>query len=739
MGGAFSFDVVPHSPWNISKLKFFANDNLVVTIPVNFGSSTISICPDTDGRFTYGPWNGGQQNLDTWFKFYWQAVDAGGTILGKTPTIQLKTQLHPNNLLIDSFIPLKLTAPRPFYGKNKFYDIYLEELFDWWLAEIQHRNLSTPNDLTINAPFAKTSASYNRANFRFYVYKFCQPSSSTKYDIVDPTTLRGYDAVNEAYMTGTTLFPNNLSRPIYRVAYDKSNPETRIKHSHPMFLPLYIAQLYDPYLLSIYGITGAGGGNIQDSLVNQNKGLLASHVIKQGINTKGSYKRLGLKNFKSSVDFTESTDLLFSALKTAKDNGISDFALNMVRPTYPCAVRTKDSSILFIDALRAKADSKITDQSLLGKFRVLNKDGSIFNFTNMGFPNTQEYPSFIFWDNSGNVVVTDAYLRHLASDNRSNLREVIKIPVYGELIDRQTGDWESLRGGIGQLKQGFQYAQFDGEHANSADANRQPITICQRPAIVPDMDVFTNQMNSDYHYSDLLYLKFIKDNVKGPIITYGSNSALYNGAIDFSHGIPASSFSFPNYVYGGGYWYAPPLFGFYLEPLPFDSKSLIQYYYSYTGFGIAEFPGVPFLGAFVLRDNGDLWSHLCFNGLFSYLLSDNGTNLDTTRRMQKFSLSDLTTPDVAKGYQLFAGGSSSGYKPGQTYTLICNGIAVATAVAQATLGLGGALTYNVDSLMLIAGTTLNNLSDSITSFTFDQIVYAGPTVVPPIRSFGTYQ
>lgn len=658
--GAFDFLIYLNNPWGITQLQFYCNDQLVVTIPFNWdtsvvGSTTISVCPITGVPFAYYTWNGGERSLGAWKKCYWWGTDSNGYVLAKSNTVLLQTALNVRNLLQDSINPLKLSAPRPFYGKNKFYDIYIEELFDWYLAEIKSIYQGSPGfKPDTKKLFTTNSPSINNANFVFSVYKFCQPDSATHYDIVDPATLRGFDAVNEAYLTGSTLLP--MPRTIYRVYYDKANDQTRIKHSHPMFLPLYIKQLRDTFLISLFG-----GISTQAAVLTQfNKlqgtqqlnptGTATSAVNVQDTSlvVKSSLKRIqaNLGNISTSDDvFPQTEKQMYTAIKTNKDNGVSDYALNLVRPSYPCAVKSKDNNLLFIDALRAKADGGVTDQSLLGKFSVLRKDGTVFQFTDVNFLPAQlgsilPGDRFVFWNNgTGEIIITDRYLRFQAKDTGKSINEIQAVDAYNEKISFASAAYRSLRFGATAPRQG----QIFGNNVNVDVTGKvsPPIATLARPAGV-NWDSY--DPSQGYFYSDWLYIKF-NNTFKKIAFQYGSSLTTNTSQIDWSSG-PDGIVVYPNYNLAGNF-YSPPLGGFYRDIF---SAKIKDYYLTWGGGGGGIFGNNGVLGAFILDTNGNLWQHSVFNSQVTYFSADT-----TDVYKQGLDFSDVSTPNFNGFYNQYLG------------------------------------------------------------------------------------
>lgn len=437
------------------------------------------------------------------------------------------------NLLRDTITPLRCTAPYPFHSDTlPFYDIYLEELMDWYIKEAAAHGLTS--DL--------------EDFFKIY-FDCCAPTNAT---VIGP--VRFYDRINDSEYYDTdhsiSYLPYDNTVETGSDTFDPTtSTKARIKDSEVTLYPLYWRDLSSPKLWKYTGAgwgpldyvssgTSMGGGRATPYQFNvknakfldwlQFDGLAlhpSSRVINDSSSALSNYKLVTIANRTvsgcpvveyptwTSSSYVEADAALTSGIaplssgnglvgttrdgggyqdqiktptigktfgdpmyigangtatptspgtpgnaqivghvsspnhkaiiysrynqirrvlgninSVQKDNGVTDFSLNFLRPTYPFLVRNGQDQIprtdgmlsgtqgtlTFIDGMRAKADKVTTDKCVLGQYTALTRDGTPFKVYGINGRSNSAVEEYCLWSGS-TVLEIDYNLRPVTS------------------------------------------------------------------------------------------------------------------------------------------------------------------------------------------------------------------------------------------------------------------------------------------------------------------------------------
>ena len=202
-------------------------------------------------------------------------------------------------------------------------------------------------------------------------------------------------------------------------------------------------------LLTYYNDSGNLASGINNSLTylkfKTNPILPPNHFFADSsLTSKTSFSDINIilhskNNSNAQFDLIKSSKLE-GIKKLNTDGGVSTLAIQSLRPYYPCCVKTSDNCLLYIDCLRAKYEGETTDKSFIGKYTVLDSDGTKFNFDgcNMSnysplFNNSFCFPGcMIFWKNTGEILITDHNLLPLMNFKSTKpITEVVEIELNG--------------------------------------------------------------------------------------------------------------------------------------------------------------------------------------------------------------------------------------------------------------------------------------------------------------------
>lgn len=254
------------------------------------------------------------------------------------------------DLLYSSNTPIKLTPPYPFYGKQKFYDIYIEEIFNFLIDEYSSYFGSAPNPP------------------QFVLYFDCAQAASLSSGTAGNPLIWGLEQ-------DLPLIDKN--QILYRVPYDRNsigkNEQIkanngyknykiypRVQYTKIEYLPALLEQIYRFYNGAQFGGNSSG----DNGTITSRGSVCMTKIAKIG----GYNGILGI----------EDTNANYAERIFSKNFGALDTTFNALRPTYPalCLTRknTGKNDLLYIDLLRAKADGATTRDSFLGKFCPLVPD-----------------------------------------------------------------------------------------------------------------------------------------------------------------------------------------------------------------------------------------------------------------------------------------------------------------------------------------------------------------------------